>query len=276
MLSNSVKQAIEEHDLLWYIEEYSNPSEARRRIRDQCHKAIRDLTLIAEKSSDEIIDEIFEAGLIWDLLSSLLSIDRTNKKSKMRPPNAKLAYIFSHFGIITCLHEYQDNHFDIPAATKLISEHLEIASSICYEVGGKAINDYILRQIEGRKGEYICDFSEFFNESNGKFTSYIEKEMNVNPEFFRRILVEKKPHLLGSKFFIYNNLEIFGEYAEGVEDEFLGEVDINYNPAKRIGTISLIDTEEKVKKIDFVVEEYLRRKCVVRKKTKYKEDEQNE
>jgi hypothetical protein len=276
MLSESVRKTISEQNLLHYISKDSNPSQVRKRIRKQCQDAIRDLTLIAEKSSEETIDDIFEVSLLWDLLQSLLLIDRTGKNIKHRPPNAKLAYIFSHFGILTCLHDYQDKHFDIPEATKLISEHLEKTNSICYEVGRKAINDHILHKIEEANGEYICDFSELFDESNRKFARFIEKEMNIHPEFFKRIQVKEDPHLLESKFMIYDNLEIHGEYAEGMEDELLGEVIVNYNPVKRRGTIFLINTQRNVKKIDFVIEEYLRRKCVVRKNPKYKDDEQNE
>ncbi len=45
--------------------------------------------------------------------------------------------------------------------------------------------------------------------------------MSIYPEFFKRILVEEKPQLLGFKFMIHDNLEIHGDYAEVLEDEFL-------------------------------------------------------
>ena len=276
MLSESLRNTISEHNLLYYIEKDSNPSQARKRIRKQCHDAIRDLTLIAQKSSEETIDDIFEIDLIIDLLASLLLVDQTSNQTRERPPNAKLANIFAHFGILTCLREYQNTHFDIPEATKLVTEHLQRAHSICNGIERKAIKDYILRKIEEGNGEYICDFSELFTESNEKFARYIEKEMNIHPEFFKRRLVEKKPHLLGARFLIYDDLKILGGNTEGMEDKLIGEVDINYNQARRRGTISLIDIEKNAKEIDFVVEEYLRKDRVVRKKTKYKEQEQNE
>jgi hypothetical protein len=275
MLSESVRKTILEHNLLYYIENDSNPSQARKRIRKQCHDAIMDLTLIAQKSSEETIDDIFEIELLFDLLASLLLVDQTSDQTRERPPNAKLANIFAHFGILTCLREYQNNHFDIPEATKLVTEHLQRAHSICNGIERKAIKDYILRKIEEGNGEYICDFSELFNVSNGKFAKYIEKELNIHPEFFKRVLVEEKPYLLGAKFLIYDDLEILGGNTEEREEKLIGEVDINYDQARRRGTISLIDTKKNAKVIDFVVEEYLRKERVIHKKPKNKE-EQNE
>jgi hypothetical protein len=272
MLRRDIRKKIKEQNLLSYIAKDSNPSQTKIRIRRQCRQAIEDLALIAGKSSASEIDEIFNLGLIRNLLMSLLVLDYT-KSITLRSPNAKLASIFAEIGIDICVKEYEIKHKETPFATELIVEHLTKAVGICREIGLKSISDYIDDKIKDINGEYICNFDELYQENYvGDFGKYIKEEMRIDPDFFKMEVDPASESSSGHQFRIYSELSIpEGEFS--TENEFLGIVDINFNKAEQKGTITFLDKDKKrIKSVSFVVEVYFSRKCVIHKKSQNRRD----
>lgn len=126
MLSSNVKKSISEHKLSGYIKNDSNPSQARKRIKDQCEEAIKDLSLIARNCTQEEMDLIFDPDIIYTLLESIFY-------SKSRHVNTELASMFADFGISACIDEYKNDKNYSNTSIKLITDNLKMARNLCHE-----------------------------------------------------------------------------------------------------------------------------------------------
>lgn len=79
MLRTSTRKAIKSHKL----HKHTNKSQLYKRIKDQSHDAIDDLTLIATELDDERLQDVFTKESVEKLISALLKNNKDSTKLKM-------------------------------------------------------------------------------------------------------------------------------------------------------------------------------------------------
>lgn len=147
-----------EQNLLSIINENSNLPQMWNRIKRKCETAIRDLRLIATKSPDDKLQEIFNEDTFKKLLLAIFTLDRSgpNSKLKFRSPDLQLASFFADFGIELCIEEIKKKNTDTPESSKPIIDQLTRTQAICREIGFKYKLDTIEEESKKNKSRFIC------------------------------------------------------------------------------------------------------------------------
>ncbi len=158
MLNKNQRKTLMEQNLLSIINENSNLPQMWNRIKRKCETAIRDLRLIATKSPDDKLQEIFNEDTFKKLLLAIFTLDRSgpNSKLKFRSPDLQLASFFADFGIELCIEEIKKKNTDTPESSKPIIDQLTRTQAICREIGFKYKLDTIEEESKKNKSRFIC------------------------------------------------------------------------------------------------------------------------
>lgn len=180
MFNKNSRKKFLEQNWLKIIETDKNPSQAYKRYRKEALQAISDLSLLASRLPDDKLYEIFNEKTLSPLLDSIFFLDKSERLTKFRQPNVKLAAFLVGRGIAYCLSEYEKWNEDTPETSKPTIEYLQRASSICGEIGYKFLRDYIDNKVVAKKNKLICIWERKFSNDFKKFKEYILQEIDYN------------------------------------------------------------------------------------------------
>ena len=254
MLTKSTRKKLLEHNWIDFKERESNPYQSQLRIKRQCRQAMRDLALIVKKIPNEELFEVFDEGIINDLITSLLYHREENQwGKKILTINAELASVFAGLGIYACLNEFQITHKGSPNTVKPIIERLENTFGICKEIGDKSRLARLQKESLKNNQKYICRLSDFENDEIGKFKDYL-KELKIPPFDYGEI--ETIAHNVNHKEIVVL-MDIFGENYSLVN---IGKIRLNIDFEKNICVLSYKSARSQ--------DDYIRKELVIKKSGK--------
>lgn len=240
----------------------SNPYQLWHRMKDNCLLALSDLTLIASKCPNEKLQQIFNEASLRELLQYIFLSDRSEKDSKGRMPDIKLASVFVNIGIQTCIYEYEKWNRDTPETSKPTIDHLHQTMAICKEIGYKATLNLIEQEHRVKNLKYICIWEEIERKNKDKFKNYVlnnvEYETNDPSSVFQVLL--KKSTANEKEFHVFETPPIPLDYESARSSElvdFICIVKININPIENKGKIVFYNNEnEEIKSKNITIKKY--------------------
>ena len=221
-----------------------------KRIRDQSIRALSDLSLLAEKSPNNKLRQIFNENTIKDLLFAIFLIDRSESKLKERSADVQLAAEFVRIGIDVCMSEYEKWNKDNPESSKPTMDYLDKAVAICNEIGFKSRMNLMEKESNENKYKLICIWEETDRKNKDKFDQYILKEMKIDDDIPMTRINNK-----------YTSFEKEWDLIEDIgdpsENGYLGKVIVNINPVENKGKIKFYnDKNEEIKIKNIVIKKY--------------------
>ena len=261
MLKNNHRKILLEHDLLYFLSKDSNPHQQWQRTKNKCLLALRDLTLIASKSSNEKLHEIFNETTLKDLLNYIFRFNRLEKEGDTRISDVKLASFLARTGIDICIYEYQKWNRDTPETSKPAIDHLNRAIAICDEIGYKATLNLMESESRRKNLKYICIWEEIDSKDRDKFDNYIIKDVEVKEDssMYPIQVIPKKKTLNEKEIYIFqSDIPLEDNYDESyVHAIFLGSVRIIINKDQDKGKIIFYNRENnETKSEDLILKKY--------------------
>lgn len=259
MLGPSTRKKFLEHDLLYILDHDSNKYQTWRRIREDCLKALRDLVLVAKKTPDDKLHDIFNEKNITELLRSILFLYHSDKEITARSPDVKLASSLVSLGVMICIEEYKRWYKDTPESIKPTINYLEKSIGICNEIGYKSRLNAIEKEAVAKKLNFICIWEDISGKDKPKINNYILNELPLD----KPIVNSDLPLVYEVRIDVDNRLEkefhIFEfDLASAPEDGILiGKARINISPIENKAKIILYDpNDQEIKKKSIVVKKY--------------------
>ena len=234
MLSNQKRKQFEDHNLLYILKHSSNKSYEWIEIRRKSITHISDLALIASKSPDDKLQQIFNENTLKDLLWALFLIDQSESKLKPRSADVLLASKFVEIGLRVCISEYEKWNKDTPKSSEPTIEYLNKAIAICNEIGFKyRMNTMEKKSLKNKT--FIGIWEELYNKNYSQFKEYLSKEIEIDDSLLQ-LTIEKN---------IANEKEFHLILGSGdPSDSYIGKVIVNINLVGDDGTIKFYDDQD--------------------------------
>lgn len=211
------------------------------KIKKKCEQALRDLTLIALKSSSDELNEIFNEDSLRGLLYGLFLMDKSDLELQLKPRSAdlQLASIFVSVCIHVCISEYEKWNKDTPESSTPTIDYLKKAIAICKEIGYKHKLDLIEKDSIENKLKFICIWEEISHKHLDRFVNYLMK-------YLVEIMGIRDPVKL---YCDINNPKVkefsIIDLVSSDDDLYLGKVTVNIEPPFNKGEIKFYDKEDK-------------------------------
>lgn len=177
MLSKHMRKKFLEHDLLYILDHDSNKYQQWQRVRDDCLDALRDLALVACKTPDDKLHNMFNEKNIIELIRSILFLYHSDKGITARSPDVKMASSLVNLGVTICMTEYQRWNKDLPESIKPTIDYLEKCIGICSEIGYKSRLNVIENEGAAKKLNFICIWEDISGKDQNKINRYILNEL---------------------------------------------------------------------------------------------------
>ncbi len=247
MLDKNERKQLKDHNLLYMLKHSSNVSLKWKRIKEKSIRAINDLSLIASKSPDDKLQQIFNETTLEKFLKDLFIHDYTEIPAKVRSADVQLASLFADIGISVCIWEYEERNKDTPGSSKPAIDNLKSAKAICRDIGYSYRLDLMKKESVEKKLTFICIWEEIDLKHELKFSEYITKVTPI-----------KGINNWTSKTINPNSMEFyFSDHPEPGEGAYIGKAIININPIQNNGKITFYnENDEKIKNISLVVKKY--------------------
>ncbi len=250
MLDKKQRKILLEQNLVTLLKESSNPYQAWDRLKRKCTTALKDLYLVAVKSPDEKLRQIFNEDNIWNLLYALFVEDKSDPQMALniRSVDLNLASLFADFSISACIKEYEKWNKDTPESAKPTIDHLIRAQAICKEIGYKYRLDLMEKENNKDKSKFICIWEEINKKHLYRLKEYVKKEMPI--EFGDlHITVEKNES--------YNKEFLLFDWTMDEEDTYAGKISISITPGSQKGIIKFYNENDKeIKNKNLVIKEF--------------------
>ncbi len=219
---------MQEHNWLHFIKTETNSPQAYKRLYKHSIEAIDDLGLLASRLPNDKQFEIFNEETIGNLLKSILLIDKSEDKAKVRNSNLQLASMLIDVCIYPCLVEFRKQNKNTPESSKPTIEYLERAVLICKEIGRQHQRNYIEKEAVKMKERVICIWEGRFSFDYLQFEKYIYQEMKVDAPDLNIESIDT-----GKKYEFHYVIRTF---IDGLDEYyFLGEIKIVFSTDKKEG-----------------------------------------
>jgi len=182
LLKSNTRSQLKKHNWLHIEKEISNPSQKLKRIRDLSITGINDLALIAEKTPEDLQDEIFTTRKVEPLIDRVLklkfSLSHLPSVNRLDTRRTQLSSMLVSKSIMFLKLQYEFLEHDTPELANIILKQLSQAEKISNEIANKVELLNIRNVANKSKLEYLFNWKKV-TEKDERLWSFLYGELGV-------------------------------------------------------------------------------------------------
>ena len=174
MLSKSMRKKLNEHNWLWIEKQDSNPSQTWQRLKKLSVTAINDLTLLANKLSEDKQVEIFAPSRVEDLITQIIYIGFFSQSHEnFNSRKSEIAARLIKRGIDLSINQYVNSSPETPSLIKPTLDHLNQTVDICSDISYKMKLKNIDEEAEGSEYRYLFSWNNMLTREKNILIDFI-------------------------------------------------------------------------------------------------------